>query len=290
MKKLLTAVVVGAALLIGAALSSSGGGNADEGTMVNCPGEGQWAISVWTGNTVDAGDALATCDNVVAAYTLNDDSTWSHLLEGIPEEFNTLDKLSNLDGVITLGGPATPPVPEPTNVSLFGTLPDDCSGLAMAVRSGGDGQSQARTGLHTEPLQIIAGTATKTWTQAAVVVEACLYCDGEFLQCADFPEVGGINHRYTVGVVVTGDDYEILPRQHEYMTFDCGKRPDGTIFVCRGYAGSKIPFNPSCPVRWEWHDDTGQICPGYPDAEFKARLCNPGETPVAGETYCLWYE
>lgn len=284
MKKALIALGVAVVAL----MALGGQATADDATMHNCPDEGQWAISVWTGEETDASEALGTCGNIEVAYALTPTGAWERYIAGVPE-VNTLETIDQYQGVIALGGFEPAAEPE-ANVSLFGTLPEKCTinDLTMAIRSAGQGHSHARTGLHTTPLQIVDGIATRTWTQMAVANEVCLYCDGEFLQCADFPEASGDAHIYTVEVVVSGSEYEILPREHEYMYFDCGKRPDGTIFMCRGYAGSKIPRNPTCPNdAWKWSEERGQWCEGYPGAVWLAYECGPGQEPVPGETYCV---
>lgn len=262
-----------------------------DGAMHNCPDDGKWAISVWTGGTTDAGEALGTCGNIEVAYALTPTGVWERYIPGAPE-VNNMGPLDKYDGVFALGGPAVPVAEPETNVSLYGTL-DGCTinGLALSTRALGDGTYYAKSGLHMEPPPTIDGTsATFVVQNMAPLVEVCLYCGDELLVCVDVPDAKGDAHIYTIEVVVTGDEYELLPRDHEYMQFYVGLGPDGEPRYARLGYGGKIPFNPTCPVRWEWHEDTGPICPGHPDAVFEARLCLPGESPVPGETYCLWRE
>lgn len=286
MKKaiLILALLLGAMGLAGQTVASDGP------TMHNCPQDGKWAISVWTGDTTDAGEALATC-NIQAAYALTPSGAWQRYIPGAPD-VNNMGPLGKYDGVIALGGPAVPVAEPETNVSIFGEL-DGCTinDLALSARAAGDSTYYARSGLHMEPPPIIEGTLA-TWTvqQMAPLVEVCLYCDG-LLQCADTPEASGDAHIYTIEVLVNGDQYEILPRGHEYMQFYVGRDAEGNYRYARLGEGGKIPFNPTCPNNaWKWDDDKGFWCEGYPDAVWKARLCNPGESPVPGETYCLWHE
>lgn len=284
MKKTLAALafVLVALLAIGSQADASA-------TMHNCPQEGKWEISVWTGDTTDAGEALGTCGNIEVAYALTPTGAWERYIVGAPE-VNTLETIDQYQGVIALGGPVAPVVPKPTNVSVFGTLPDGCTinDLAIATQSGGQGHAHARTGLHTQPLQVKDGVATRTWTQFSVAVEVCFYCNGEFLQCADFPKASGDAHCYTVEVIVSGNEYEILPRQHEYMRFYLGTDSEGNPIYGRGMGGWIQP-NPTCPTDdWRWEEARGLYCEGYPDAQWGAYRCGPDQEPLPDEEWCFW--
>lgn len=283
-------VVLSIALLFGATLLASHQAIASDGpTMHNCPQEGQWGTAVWTGDTADADVALGTCNTVVAAYAFDYRGDTLRWFSERPE-LNTLETLNNLDAVIALGGPAAPVVPTPTNIPIIGDLPDDCNlaeGLTVRTRTAGRGGANWQP---KSPTTVEGTLITFNLKFMAVVEEFYFYCDGEFLQRADVPYAAGNAHIYTIEILVSGSEYEILPRQHEYQKFYLGRDADGNYRYGRLGEGGKIPYNLTCPVRWEWHDDTGQICPGYPDAEFKARRCQPGESPVEGETYCPWRE
>jgi hypothetical protein len=86
------------------------------GQLANCPQPNKWAISVWNGpNDVDTQTALATCPDtpVTAAYWLDPNTQgWLRYFQGRPEISN-LPMLDNMQGVIALGGVATP-TPTPT--------------------------------------------------------------------------------------------------------------------------------------------------------------------------------
>lgn len=291
MRRMIIAAMVGLALLFGAVMHG-GAPTEAEPTMHNCPTEGTWALSVYTGpDGADVGEALATCPNIVeGAYVFKDGVT----LRYFPDfESNTLERFNDLDAVITLGGEKRPVVEEPTNVSIIGTLPEGCTPelLTVAERSAGDGERRAYvSSLHDKPFASIEQTDdgtlySETYKQMARIVEFTLLCNDEVLTYADVPEASGSDHAYTIEVLVTGNDYEVLPRQHEYLLHDCGRRADGTIFYCRGFAGEKIPPNPTCPppARWEIHNDQAPVCPGHPFAIYGAYYC---DNPPDDELYC----
>ena len=75
--------------------------------MLGCPQPGKWAISVWTGMSGTPTDqAVASCAGatVTAAYWLEPQTqAWKRYFDGRPEISN-LATLSQMQGIITLGG------------------------------------------------------------------------------------------------------------------------------------------------------------------------------------------
>jgi len=75
--------------------------------MLGCPQAGKWAMSVWSGASGTPTDqAVASCTGVAiaAAYWLDPHTqTWSQYFAGRPEISN-LTSLSQMQGIITLGG------------------------------------------------------------------------------------------------------------------------------------------------------------------------------------------
>ena len=75
--------------------------------MLGCPQAGKWAMSVWSGASgTPIEQAVASCTGVTiaAAYWLDPHTqTWSQYFPGRPEISN-LTSLSQMQGIITLGG------------------------------------------------------------------------------------------------------------------------------------------------------------------------------------------
>ncbi|GAJ12674.1 unnamed protein product, partial [marine sediment metagenome] len=85
--------------------------------MQNCPLQGRWAVSVWSGQDgTDAEQALETCEAVtvdVAYYIDPDTQSWLRYFRGRPEISN-LSTLNDLQGLIVLGSAEAPATPTPT--------------------------------------------------------------------------------------------------------------------------------------------------------------------------------
>jgi len=85
--------------------------------MHNCPEAGRWAIAVWEGaDRTDAEEALDACgeEAVDVAYALDPNTqSWLRWFADHPQ-FNTLDEVSEWQGIIALGGAEPQPASEPT--------------------------------------------------------------------------------------------------------------------------------------------------------------------------------
>jgi uncharacterized protein YkwD len=108
MKKLLIALALGAAALLGVMTV----GATSSGQLHNCPQQGKWSISTWSGPTTPADAALATCGTgaVDAAYSLDPQTgAWSRWFTGKPEVSN-LQPLTDMRGLLALGAVVEPVV------------------------------------------------------------------------------------------------------------------------------------------------------------------------------------
>ena len=95
----------------------SGSSEAELASMRNCAPAGKWSIAVWDGESgTSPADALSTCGagTVAAAYSLDPQTQlWSRWFAG-KSEVSNLPPLSNLQGIIVLGGASASPTPSPS--------------------------------------------------------------------------------------------------------------------------------------------------------------------------------
>lgn len=94
--------------------------------LAHCPEPGKWAISVWRGpNNSPIEEALATCNGVMvsAAYWLDPhDQNWLRYMRGRPDISN-LAMLSDAQGILALGSPATTATASPTGTPSYSPTP-----------------------------------------------------------------------------------------------------------------------------------------------------------------------
>ena len=98
----------------------AGSSQAGQGAMHNCPQAGGWAISVWTGEEAETGEALDTCGAgaIDAAYYIDPFSqAWRVFFKGQPA-ISDLDTLHDMQAIATIGSPTATPAtaaqPAPT--------------------------------------------------------------------------------------------------------------------------------------------------------------------------------
>ena len=152
-KQFKVALVAVAALALGTlavlAALRAGPSGAQQGSMLNCPQAGKWAIAVWSGDSGAAPDeALAACgaDAVAAAYSLDAQTqAWSRWFADKPEVSN-LAPLNDKQGVLALGGAAAAAGAEPLAAAQAANQMQNCPAegkWSIAVWDGPSGAAAA---------------------------------------------------------------------------------------------------------------------------------------------------
>lgn len=281
------ALLIGFAVVLAIAFSPA---TAGEG-MVNCPEEGEWAISVWAGKDgANAEEALSTC-GVEIAYALVDG--------GFTSNIRTLD---NLDAVLALGGTGAV-VTEPEVIygrqhsDALPTLADNINHEgALTVEIDHYGAADVLYGPYGPEEVIEMGDGDvlavfhigDTHPIPQPLDRFCVYWGGKSLgegdpdndgcydlppACTDFPRaempddcLHGDGHEYEISIYVGGDgSYGVefsVERRDVYVPFGA------------------VPFNKDCPIStWFKEMNEKPYCPGYPDATFGEFLCADPEYP-----------